>query len=226
MLEPNKRVKLAGRCLQGRIVFVIDNPAGKKSRPPHLTQEEPVMKRRGMPTIATVTALVSALGGSAMAAQDKYTVKVPGGLAFSEFRGYESWNVVSISQDGGLLAAILANPVMIAAYRAGVPGNGKPFPDGSRMAKVHWNPKKLETFPAATVPGTLHDVDFMVKDSKRFEDTGGLGGAAFEYEAASGRFTPGTSADAPPQGNDAKCGFACHTIVKTRDYVFTDYGTR
>ncbi len=50
---------------------------------------------------------------------------------------------------------------MIDAYRAGVPGNGKPFPDGSRMAKIHWNPKKLETFPAATVPGTLHDVDFI-----------------------------------------------------------------
>jgi hypothetical protein len=85
---------------------------------------------------------------------------------------------------------------------------------------------KLETFPAATVPGTQHDVDFMVKDSKRFADTGGWGWAVFKYEAASGKFTPGTSADAPPQGNDAKCGFACHTIVKTRDYVFTDYGRR
>src|SRR5205823_14186293 len=125
-LPPNKRLKLAARCLQGRIAFVIDNPAGQKARPPHLTKEEPVMKNRGMPTIATVTALVSALGGSAMAAQDKYTVKVPGGLAFSEFRGYEAWQVVSISQDGGLFAAILANPAMIDAYRAGVPGNGKP----------------------------------------------------------------------------------------------------
>ena len=184
------------------------------------------MKSKGLGTIAIVTALVSAWGGSALSAQDKYTVKVPGGLAFAEFRGYENWQVVAISQDGGLLAAILANPVMIAAYRAGVPGNGKSFPDGSRMAKIHWNPKKLETFPAATVPGTLHDVDFMVKDSKRFADSGGWGWAVFKYEALSGRFTPGTSADAPPQGNDAKCGFACHTIVKTRDYVFTDYGSR
>ena len=184
------------------------------------------MKNRGMPTIATVTALVSALGGSAMAAQDKYTVKVPGGLAFSEFRGYEAWQVVSISQDGGLFAAILANPAMIDAYRAGVPGNGKPFPDGSKMAKIHWNPKKMETFPAATVPGTLHDVDFMVKDSKRFADTGGWGWAVFEYEAASRTFRPGTTADTPPQENNAKCGFACHTIVKARDYVFTDYGAR
>src|SRR5438046_7845458 len=93
------------------------------------------MKGKGLGTIAIVTALVSALGGSAMAAQDKYTVKVPGGLAFSEFRGYETWQVVSVSQDGPLFAVILANPVMIAAYRAGVPGNGKPFPDGSKMAK-------------------------------------------------------------------------------------------
>jgi hypothetical protein len=184
------------------------------------------MKSSGMPTIAIVTALVSALGGSAVSAQDKYTVKVPGGLAFSEFKGYESWSVVSLSQDGGLIAAILANPVMIDAYRAGVPGNGKPFPDGSRMAKIHWTPTKMEAFPAATVPGTLHDVDFMVKDSKRFADSGGWGWAVFEYEAASGRFEPGTTADKPPQGHDATCGFACHTLVKTRDYVFTDYGRR
>ena len=184
------------------------------------------MKSNCMPAIVIVTALLSALGGRAMSAQDKYALKVPGGLAFSEFREYESWQVVSISQDGDLMAVILANPVMIDAYRAGVPGNGKPFPDGSKMAKIHWNPKKMEVFPAATVPGTLHDVDFMVKDSKRFADTGGWGWAVFKYETASGRFTPGTSADKPPQGNDAKCGFACHTIVKTRDYVFTDYGRR
>ncbi|MGH7513123.1 MAG: cytochrome P460 family protein [Gemmatimonadales bacterium] len=184
------------------------------------------MNSKRMRAIALVTALLTAVGASALSAQDKYTVKVLGGLAFSEFRGYENWQVVSTSQDGGLLAAILANPVMIAAYRAGVPGNGKPFPDGSRMAKIHWNPKKLETFPAATVPGTLHDVDFMVKDSKRFADSGGWGWAVFEYEAAAGRFRPGTKADAPPQGNDAKCGFACPTIVKTRHNLFTDSGRR
>jgi len=184
------------------------------------------MKSRGMQTIAIVTALVSALAGSAMSAQDKYTVKVPGGLAFSEFKGYEAWQVVSVSEDGGLFAVILANPVMIDAYRAGIPGNGKPFPDGSKMAKIHWSPKKLETFPAATVPGTQHDVDFMVKDSKRFANSGGWGWAVFQYEAASQTFRPGTTADKPPQANDAKCGFGCHTIVKTRDYVFTDYGRR
>ena len=105
-------------------------------------------------------------------------------------------------------------------------GNGKPFPDGAKMAKIHWNPKKLETFPAATVPGAQHDVDFMVKDSKRFADSGGWGWGVFDYDAASDTFTPGTLAGTPPQGNDAKCGFACHATVKTRDYVFTDYGHR
>jgi mono/diheme cytochrome c family protein len=163
---------------------------------------------------------------AATSAQDKYTLKVPNGLAFSEFKGYEDWQTVSISHNGNAMALILANPVMIDAYRAGAPGNGKPFPDGSRMAKVHWNLKKMETFPAATVPDTQHDVDFMVKDSKRFQDSGGWGWAVFEYDAASDKFRLGNLADKPPQANDAKCGFACHTIVKTRDYVFTDYGHR
>jgi hypothetical protein len=183
------------------------------------------MKSKNVLAITTVAVLLTIPSGTALA-QDKYAVKVPGGLAFSEFRGYENWQLVSASMDGGLLATILANPVMIEAYRAGIPGNGKPFPDGSKMAKIHWTPKQLETFPAATVPGTLHDIDFMVKDSKKFAESGGWGYAVFDYDAKSDTFTPGTLADNPPQANDAKCGFACHTIVKTRDYVFTDYGRR
>jgi hypothetical protein len=167
-----------------------------------------------------------ALGGIALAAQDKYTVRVPGGLAFSEFKGYESWEVVATSQNDKLVAVIVANPVMIEAYRAGIPGNGKPFPDGSKMAKIHWKPKMNQWFSNTTVPGALNDVDFMVKDSKRFADSEGWGWAVFQYNAASEEFAPGTLANEPPQGNDAKCGLACHTIVKTRDYVFTDYGKR
>jgi len=76
------------------------------------------------------------------------------------------------------------------------------------------------------VAGTLHDVDFMVKDGKRFSDSGGWGYGEFEYDAASDTFRPGTAADKPPQGNDAKCGFACHTVVKKQDYVFTEYPKR
>jgi hypothetical protein len=177
--------------------------------------------------VMAIIALVLAVSSDrAVSSQDKYTLKVPGGLAFSEFRGYESWQVVSISQDGPHVAAIVANPVMIKAYEEGIPGNGKPFPNGAKMAKIHWNPKKMETFPAATVPGTQADVDFMEKDSKRFADSGGWGWAVFDYDAASNTFTPGTMAGKPPQGNDAKCGFACHTTVKTKDYVFTAYAHR
>lgn len=160
------------------------------------------------------------------APQDKYTVKVPGGLAFSEFRGYESWQVVSTSQNDKLVAVILANPVMIEAYHAGIPGNGKPFPEGSKMAKIHWNPAKQPNFPTTTVPGTLHDVDFMVKDNKRFPEGGGWGYAAFKYEVATDTFSPTTLSDQPPQGNDAKCGVGCHTLAKAKDFVFTDYGRR
>jgi hypothetical protein len=196
-----------------------------------LTQEHVMMTRRSFWLMLTMAIGLAVLGGGALTAQDtsddKYTVQVPGGLGFSEFRGYERWQVVSLSHTGEqVMAVILANPLMIDAYKAGIPGNGQPFPDGSQMAKIHWIPKKLETFPTATVPGTLHDVDFMVKDSKRFADSGGWGYGAFRYNAASGKFAPAGMNDMPPQGNDAKCGVGCHTIVKGRDYVFTDYQKR
>jgi hypothetical protein len=72
----------------------------------------------------------------------------------------------------------------------------------------------------------LHDVDFMMKDSKRFQDSGGWGYAAFNHDAASDAFTPATPADHPPQANDARCGFACHAKAQASDYVFTAYAKR
>ncbi|MGA9885010.1 MAG: cytochrome P460 family protein [Candidatus Acidiferrales bacterium] len=182
------------------------------------------MKHRRI--ILVVAIAFAGLAAAARTAQDKYTLKITNGLAFSDFRGYESWRLVSISQNGGHVAAILANPVMIRAYQQGIPTNGKPFPDGSKMAKIHWNPTKMQTFSAATVPGTQANADFMEKDSKRFAASGGWGWAAFDYDPASHTFTPGTMADKPPQGHNATCGFTCHTIVKTRDYVFTQYAHR
>ena len=177
--------------------------------------------------VGFTAALAILVAGAAISAQDRYTLKVPNGLAFSEFRGYEGWHVISVSHNGQMLAVILGNPAMIDAYKAGVPGNGKPFPDGAKMAKIHWNPIKKESEPGQPlVPGSLHDVDFMVKDSNRFSDSGGWGYGQFEYDAASDTFRPGTMADQPPQGNDAKCGFACHTVVKKQDYVFTVYPKR
>ena len=184
------------------------------------------MKSRNLPTIAMMTMVLACSKPAQQSETGKYALNVPNGLAFSEFKGYEGWQLISISQDGPAIAAILGNPEMIRAYEAGLPGNGKPFPDGVKFAKVHWVPTKMATFPAATVPGRQHDVDFMVKDSKRFADSGGWGWAVFDYDAKTDTFKPGTTAGTPPQGNDAKCGFACHTIVQKRDFVFTDYAQR
>src|SRR3984893_5860600 len=152
------------------------------------------------------------VGGRAMSAQDKNTLQVPSGLAFSEFKGYEDWPTVAVSQTGETIEVILGNPVMIKAYRAGVPGNGKPFPDGAKMAKIHWKAKKSAEAPdPTTVPDTLHDIDFMVKDGKRFANTGGWGYAQFNHDTASDTFTP--------EGSGANCGYSCHTIVAAKDYV-------
>ena len=116
---------------------------------------------------------------------------------------------------------------MITAFKAGIPDNGKPVPDGARFAKIHWVPRKNATSPGPpTVAGEQTNVDFMLKDSKRFADSGGWGYAVFEYDLATQSLPPGDSNSQPPQANDAKCGFGCHTIVKTRDFVFTEYATR
>jgi hypothetical protein len=172
-----------------------------------------------LPSLAILAASLAILGGGALAAEDKYTVKVPNGLAFAEFRGYESWQTIAVSQSGDLIEVILGNPAMIAAYGAGLPGNGGHFPDGAKMAKIHWKAAKSADAPSpTTVPGALDDVDFMAKDSTRFADSGGWGYAQFNYDPKSDAFTP--------LGTGAKCGLACHTIAKAKDYVFTAYGKR
>src|SRR5262245_4932399 len=195
---------------------------------------------KSMRAIAIARIALAVSGSAALSAQDKYTLQVPGGLAFSEFRGYETWLVVALSYvlppeggaqgamaSEGTLNVIVANPAMIQAYTSGFPGNGKPWPDGAKMAKIQYSGRKSATAPFnVAVPNTLKDVAFMAKDSKRFADSGGWGWAIFKYDGASDTFTPFTLADQPPQGNDAKCGFACHTIVKNRDYVFTEFGKR
>lgn len=175
---------------------------------------------RNLTWLTGIIAVVAAvLGGRAISAPDKYTVQVPNGLAFSEFKGYENWPTIAVSQTEDTIEVILGNPAMINAYKAGAPANGKPFPDGAKMAKIHWKAKKSTDAPTpTTVSGALDNIDFMARDSKRFADSGAWGYAQFNYDAASDTFKP--------FGNDAKCGFGCHTIVKAKDYVFTEYGKR
>jgi len=184
-------------------------------------------------TVMLVMSLSAVVGAALAAQQDKYSLQVPGGLAFSEIRGYETWQVVgpSFTDAANVIRVILANPVMIKAYQEGVPRNGKPFPDGSKIVKLEWKPKKLTDPPFSastpdTVPGDLTEVEFIVKDSKRFPDTHGWGYAMFDYDAASGTFAPATLASKPPVGHDAKCGAACHTLAASKDYIFTAYPKR
>ena len=191
------------------------------------------MKGKTIRVALFVGVFVFVLVALSLAAQDRYTLKVPNGLAFSEFRGYEDWQVVAPSQTDAqnVMRVILANPVMIRAYRAGIPANGKPFPDGSKIAKIEWRPRKITDAPFSattpdTVPGILTEVEFIEKNAKRFADSNGWGYAVFDYDAASDTFAPGTLAGKPPQGNDAKCGAACHKLAAAKDYIFTAYPKR
>src|SRR6202165_1524014 len=126
------------------------------------------MKRKSKLTIATATAVLAVLGAAAVYAQDKYSLKSPSGIAFSDFRGYEDWAVASSARTDEVLKVIVANPTMITAYKAGVPVNGQPFPEGSEIVKLQWKPKKsTEAQFAVDVPDVFKQGFVMVKDSKR-----------------------------------------------------------
>jgi hypothetical protein len=189
------------------------------------------MKRRQSISLA-VFASSSLVAGIVLAAQDKWALKAPNGISFSEFRGYESWQMIGSSQpdDGsgcgtspnpGCIKSIVGNPVLLKAYSAGIPDNGKAVPDGAAFAKIEWA-KARETVPyAVTLPGKLAEVSFMLKDSKRFPKTNGWGYATFQYDAPSDTWkAKGDNADF------VNACHGCHTIVKARDWVFTHYARR
>jgi hypothetical protein len=174
----------------------------------------------GIIAVVALGLTVAAIGGEGAASQDKYILSVPNGLAFSDFRGYENWQVVAVSQTEELLKVMVANPIMTDAYRAGVPGSGKPFPDGSKIAKIEWKPKKNTESPFfVRVPDVLQDVFLIEKNSKKFPGTKGWAYAAFDYSPASDTYKP------DPTGT-VSCGFACHSAVAAKDYIFTAYGRR
>ncbi len=175
-------------------------------------------------TMVAAATLLAVLGGALGYAhgqnQDKYALTSPGGIAFSDFRGYEDWSVVSSARTDEVLKVIVANPAMIKAYKAGVPANGQVFPEGSMIVKLQWKPKKsTEAQFAVDVPDIFKQAFVMEKDSKRFPKTGGWGYAVFNYDAASDKFTP--DAKSP-----ADCGQSCHVAVKAKDYIFHPYQKR
>jgi len=193
-------------------------------------QEQKIETRPGVQRIAdftivaTAVVVLAALGAAALFAQsqnnDKYSLKSPSGIAFSDFRGYEDWSVASSARTDEILKVIVANPTMIKAYKAGVPINGQAFPDGSMIVKLQWKLKKSTEAPfAVEVPDVFSQAFVMEKDSKRFAKSGGWGYAVLNYDATSDKF----SADAK---SPSDCGFACHTPVKAKDYIFHPYQKR
>jgi len=198
-----------------------------------VTQEQKEQKKEtrtaverfaGFTIVATAVAVLALLGAAALFAQgkgeDKYSLKSPSGIAFSDFRGYEDWSVVSSARTDEILKVIVANPAMIKAYKAGVPAHDQTFPEGSMIVKLQWKLKKSTEAPfVVEVPDVFSQVFVMEKDSKRFAKSGGWGYAVFNYEPASDQFT----AD-PKSLSD--CGYACHTPVKAKDYIFHPYQKR
>jgi hypothetical protein len=178
------------------------------------------MERKSKLTIAIASTVLAFMGAVVIYAQDKYSLKSPSGIAFSDFKGYEDWSVASSARVDGTLKVIVANPTMITAYKAGVPGNGQPFPDGSMIVKLQWKSKKSTEAPfVVEVPDVFSQAFVMEKDSKRFPKSGGWGYAVFNYDPASDKFT----AD-PKSLSD--CGNTCHTAVKAKDYIFHPYEKR
>lgn len=178
------------------------------------------MKCKSKFTIAIATATLAILIATTLYAQDKYSLKSPSGIAFSDFKGYEDWSVVSSAHTTDVLKVIVANPTMINAYKAGIPGKGQPFPDGSMIVKLQWKPKKSTEAPFdVDVPDVFTQAFVIEKDSKRFPRSGGWGYALFSYEAASDKFTADLK-------SPSDCGHTCHSAVKAKDYIFHPYQKR
>lgn len=133
----------------------------------------------------------------------------PNGLTLPE--GYKNWQLLSVHQrsDNNTLRAVLGNDIAIKAARE---GKTNPWPDGTILGKLVWKAVAHDRWPTALEPGAFVHAEFMTKDAKKFESTGGWGYARW------------LGKDQKPYGKDAafvqEC-FGCHTPVKDRDYVFT-----
>jgi hypothetical protein len=169
--------------------------------------------------VAASIGVAGSIGSIALAQQDRYSLSVPNGLSFSEIRGYDAWQDVAVSETKTSVKAILANDVMIQAYKSGIPGNGKPFPEGVKVVKIEWLKKVNTKSPYfVEVPDTLKSVSFIIKDSKRFPNTHGWAYAQFTFDPKAQTFKPSV--------NGSECGYACHTTVASQDYIFTAYPPR
>src|SRR6202048_112719 len=129
--------------------------------------------------------------------------------------GYRDWRLISVAHEEGNLndlRAQLGNDVAIKAYREGK----LPFPDGTIIAALHWHyvsseeNDKVFGRTQSFIAGSPKNIQFMVKDSKKYAGTGGWGFADF---------TDGKPADEAVH----KTCFPCHEPATARDFVFTRY---
>ena len=134
---------------------------------------------------AMVSAIVATLGGTTLFAQDKsatdkYRLTSPNGIAFVDFKGYEDWAHTSSARTEDVLKVIVANPTMVAAYKSGIPSDNRLFPDGSKIVKLQWKPKRSTEAPfVVDVPDVFTQAFVMEKDRSRFPKSGGWGYAPF-----------------------------------------------
>jgi hypothetical protein len=197
------------------------------------TEKETEMRHKNISRLVSVVGSLCAVS-LALSAQstDRFALTSANGIALSEFRGYDAWQLVATSHPDsasgcgtskvGCMKAIVGNPAMVQAYREGIPLNGTVVPDGAALAKIEWLQHRDEKPYGVTVPGNQTEVSFMVKDSKRFPGTNGWGYATFVYDASADTFKPSTTDPSFARG----C-HACHTGgAKARDFVFTKYATR
>jgi hypothetical protein len=202
---------------------IVTRPVARKQQGQKIETRTAAKRIAGFTIVATTVAALAVLAAALFAQaqdKDKYSLKSPGGIAFADFRGYEDWAVVSSARTEEVQKVIVGNSTMITAFKAGVPVNGQPFPDGSMVVKLQWKPKKsTEAQFAVEVPDVFSQAFVMEKDSKRFPKTGGWGYAVFNYDAATDKFSPD-----PKSLSD--CGNACHTAVKAKDYIFHPYEKR
>jgi hypothetical protein len=217
--------------LQVGVGFAFSDVEGEADMRSDLTegayrpQQRPKMEARreiGHYIVPAAALLCVAIGVAlyGQSGDSKYLLTSPGGIAFSDFRGYEDWPLVSSASTEEVLKVIVANPTMVAAYRAGVPNGGHVFPENSRIVKLQWKPKKSTEAPfKVDVPEAFQQAFVMEKDSKKFPKTGGWGYAVFNYDAATGRFTADPS-------SPVDCGHSCHVAVRAKDYIFHPYQKR
>jgi hypothetical protein len=129
--------------------------------------------------------------------------------------GYRDWQWISSAHEAGKLnsiGAVLGNETAMKAYREGK----LPFPDGTVLAALHYSyvpsdeNNKVFGDAQSFVPGAPTNVQFMVKDSKKYAATGGWG---------FGHFADGKHGDA----EFMKSCYPCHEKAKATDFVFTRY---